>query len=126
MTSQLDNYEGPAKLQLDGDTVAEITTARIRVNGNNRRVFTMRKGLAGRSRGPRETELSLEGAVPKAGYETDFLTMLIEDDNLRLVWNTGGKRLTVNFWLDDWEQSASTDGPASFSVNGAGPQPTSR
>ena len=124
--AQLDNYEGPAKLQLDGRTLAEITTARVRVNGNNRRVFTMRKGLAGRSRGPRETEISLEGAIPRAGYEKDFLAALLDDDNLRLVYSTGGKRITVNFWIDDWEQSANTDGPATFSVSGAGPAPTQR
>ena len=81
----LGHYEGPGEVYFNGRLLAEAESVRFRIMGNKRKVFTMIKGLAGRSKGPVEAEIQVTNAMPIAGEEAEFERILIEDGDIRLV-----------------------------------------
>ena len=95
---------------------------RYRISGNNRPVVTMKKALAGRSKGPVQSELTVENAVPKAGFEADFTDKVVKNADVRVTVLVAGKRLQFDGWIEDVEGEQSVDGPAgvTFTVT-AGP-----
>lgn len=124
MASTITKYQGPAEFQIDGRTIAEARSVSIRVTKNNRRVYTMHKGMAGKSAGPEESEITTECAVPRAGYEKDFLDALQKGTELRCVHKSGGKRRTYAVTVDDYEENASADEPTAMRVMMSGPGPS--
>ena len=111
----MQEYEGPAQVQMNGRTLAEATTARARVSGNNRPVVTMKKALAGRSRGPVQSEVSVDNAIPKSGFEADFIDKVVKNADVRITILVGKKRLQFDGWIDDVEVSQSAADTASIS-----------
>lgn len=124
MASTITRYEGPAKFFVNSRLMAEARSVSARVTKNNKRVYTMHKGMAGKSAGPEESELTCECAIPRAGYEKDFLRSLQNQEDLRVELHTGGTRRTFLVTVDDFEQTSSADEPASFRVTMSGPGPT--
>jgi len=114
----LRQYEGPGQVQIGGRTLAEAESISWNVAANNNRVYTMRKGLAGKSDGARESDVSVENAVPKAGLEDTFVEQCIEGASVRLVVLLAGKRYTFNGWIEEVSarQSVSERAMISFSV----------
>lgn len=115
--SVMGNYEGPAKLFLQARLLAEVTRASVVDRSNNEPVYTMIKGLAGKSDGPREAEVRIEGAVPKTGHEFDFRTALYDGALLDLVYMDGGERQKYKVWVDDLESIRENRAPASYTAN---------
>lgn len=122
----LDHYEGPADIQINGRTMAEARSIDFSVLGNKRRVYTMKKGLAGRSRGPVECEATIEFAVPKAGHERDWYGLCVDDADITLVFVDGGKRIQVSGWIESVRPSRSTDREAGLSMEFVGGKPRIR
>lgn len=110
----LNRYEGPGKVFVGANLLAESTRVRVSINGNNRRVFTMKRGLAGRSRGPVESELTVDNAIPLGGLEQDFYEKCVENEDIRIVVNQAGKRLQFDGWIDNVESEQTTDAAASL------------
>ena len=121
----LRNYEGPAEIRLDGTTVAEITQFRLRVLGNNQRVRTMIRGLAGKSDGPRESEGQFDTAIPIEGYEADYYGAVLNGAFVDITFVDGGKSRIVSGWMEELEASRSTDQAASTTVQFVGRAPRS-
>jgi len=114
----MENYEGPGTVILDGSLLAEAQSVRVSVMSNARPVVTMRKGLAGRSRGPVETSIDVSEAVPRAGTEQDFIGKCVADATVRIVAVFAGKRYQWEGWIDQvgTEQSAEASASLSFTV----------
>ena len=122
----MEKYEGPAEVYVRGRLLVEAKSCRARTSNNNNKVYTMAKGLAGPSRGPIESEIQLESAIPKAGYERDWLGHLLAGDFLKVVIKTGGRRIEFNCWCEDQEIQNSTDAAAVENVTLMGGPPIPR
>lgn len=120
----LERYEGPGVVMMDGSLLAEVTSCRVRLASNNNRVRTMRKGLAGRSKGPREAEITCSNAVPVAGLEQEFVEKVINDADVQIVIVFGGRRYQYDGWLEDVSHNNDTDAAAGcdFTVVAAAPK----
>jgi hypothetical protein len=114
------DYAGPGVIYYNGSVLAEAQSIRVRFISNNNRVRTMKRGLAGRSRGPRETEVSVSNAVPQEGIERDYINDLLADRSVRLGFKVANRTVQSDGWTDgaDWE--AGTDTPQSFSFDFVG------
>lgn len=92
-------YQGPAEIQCNGRSLAEAITVRVSVTPNSTPVRTMKKGLGGRSRGPVECTIDVESAIPKAGYEVDFMRLCVEDADITIVTLGGGTRKAYDAFI---------------------------
>lgn len=117
-------YEGPGKVYFGANALAESKRCRFRIMGNNRKVFTMKRGLAGRSRGPVEAEVTVENAVPLAGLEEEYIAKCIENENVRLVIDFAGLQIEFNGWIDSVDGDMSTDADAGLSFTVPALKPT--
>jgi hypothetical protein len=120
----LENYEGPAEIYAQGRLLAECQKFSLTVKGNNNKVFTMKRGLAGKSDGPRESEATIENAIPRKGYDVDFMTHCVKGKVLSITYKSGGKRHTLDMWVEDVQSSNATDSPAVLqaTLNGGPPK----
>lgn len=108
----MDHYEGPGNVLKDGSLLAEAQSVRVRGASNNSRVRTMKKGLAGRSKGPREFEITIASAVPVAGLEQEYVQQMVEDADVQIVVVFAGRRYQYDGWIDDVSHNNDTDAAA--------------
>lgn len=119
----LEEYEGPGTLIFDGDIQAEAQTVRLSYNSNNRPVTTMRKGLAGKSNGPGQSDITVTSALPRAGMEGKFLEKCVRNAFVRVVVVFSGKRWQIEGWIGDVSVEQSQDSSASVSCTITGTPP---
>lgn len=112
----LGTYEGKGKIFVNGRLQAEANDVRKRRMANNQKVYTFHKDLAGKSDGPREVELTLSGAIAKAGYETDFEEALDDGAYVEVVTVKAGKRVTYAGWIEDYEEADSVNASSSYTM----------
>lgn len=124
--AELNQYEGPGELYFNGRLLAEASKCEATVKGNNNKVFTMKRGLAGKSDGARESEGTIECAIPRKGYEVDFMTKCVKGTTGELVLKSGGKRHKFAIWIEEVRTANSVDSPAALTVNWTGGPPDSR
>lgn len=120
----LDQYEGPAEVQFDNSTLAEATSVSIQVNGNNNPVTTMKKGLAGRSRGAVTADIQVENAVPKGGLEQEFIEKCVDNADVVITHLYAGRQYIYEGYIDSVDASQGTDAPASISFTVVAGPPT--
>lgn len=113
----MDNYEGPAEIQFDNSTLAEATSVSITVNGNNNPVTTMKKGLAGRSKGAVTVDIQVENAVPRGGLEHEFIEKCVKNENVRITHLYAGRQYIYDGYIDVVDAQQGTDTPASISFS---------
>jgi hypothetical protein len=113
----MDRYEGPAKIFVNGRLQAKASSTRVREISNNQKVHTMHKGLAGFSDGPHEVEIMIEGAIPKAGFETDFATACKDKAFIKISTSVGGQRNNYTGKIADFETSQAVNQMATYTVN---------
>jgi hypothetical protein len=123
--ASLNNYEGPSEIYVQGRLLAEAVKASFSVKANNNPVVTMRKGLAGKSDGARSSEGTIETAIPRAGYEYDFVEKVIGGAYIRVVVKSGGQRHTFDCWVESVDLSNATDTPAAKTITVMGGPPDS-
>jgi hypothetical protein len=111
----VDQYEGPAEVQFDQSTLAEAVSISVTHSGNNNPVVTMKRGLAGRSKGAFQSEIQVENAAPKGGLEAEFVEKCIENADVSIVHVFAGKTYTYDGWIDTDSIQQGTDQPASLS-----------
>lgn len=122
----LNTYEGKADIFVNGRVLAEAVSTRVRIIANNNKVMTMKRGLAGKSDGPREAEMTIENAIPRAGFEQDFFDYCKKGAYLRVVLKSGNQRHQFDMWVESAEINNATDRPASLSAELMGTAPESR
>ena len=65
-------YSGPATLLYNSLPVLQAQSVSLKINPNNKSVHTLHLGRAGHSKGSQEIELSVDSAIPQAGFEVDW------------------------------------------------------
>jgi hypothetical protein len=103
----VDAYEGPAELYVNGRLQAEANKASASIKGNNNTVFTMRKGLAGKSDGATTSEVTITSAIPRKGLEFDFRTAVIQKKIFTIVIKSGNQRVQFQGWFEEtsWDNA---------------------
>lgn len=120
----LDQYEGPAEVQFDNSTLAEAMSISLTINGNNNQVTTMKKGLAGRSRGAVTVEIQVENAVPKGGLEKEFIEKCVQNADVTITHLYAGRQYIYPGYIDSIDAQQGTDAPASISFTVVAQPPT--
>lgn len=120
----MDRYEGPGTIIFQNSLLVEAMNLRVQLASNNNRVRTMRKGFSGRSKGPREAEISVSNAVPQAGLEHEYLQLVVEDADVQVVIVFGGKRYQYDGYIDTVNTSQDTESPATveYTIAAAAPK----
>lgn len=85
-------YEGAAEIYVNGRLQAEAQSADVTVDANDNVVTTMQKGFAGFSDGAGSSKITVKSAIPRKGYETDFVDAVVKKKDLTLVVKSGGRR----------------------------------
>lgn len=111
----LDKYEGPASVLFDGSLLAEAKNIRVSGASGNTPVKTMKKQLAGRSKGAYTASLVVENAVPVAGLEQEYVEKCVANADVTIVYIQAGKRYQYDGWIDSVEQGNDTESDATFS-----------
>lgn len=111
----LNHYEGPGRIFVGANALAEATSLRWSVNGNNRPVVTMKKGLAGRARGAVQGEINVENAVPIEGLEDDYVEKIVNNADVTVTFEMAGKLYSFDGWIDMGEGSQDTESASRFS-----------
>lgn len=111
----MERYEGPGEVQLDNSTLAEATSLSVSNNSGNTDVVTMKKGLAGFSKGAPGAEIQVSNAVPKAGMEADFVEKCVAGTFVKVTHLLAGKRYTYSGWIQDTSSEQGVDSTASMS-----------
>jgi hypothetical protein len=96
-------YEGPAKIQVNGRTIAEAVSSTLSMDGGRKPVLTMHKGLGGFAQGPIQGSVEMEQAVPKSGFDQDFLTLLQSGSEVEISIAAAGKRIIVPAVINTFE-----------------------
>lgn len=120
----MDKYEGPGSIIMDSSLLAEAQSIKVSLSSNNNPVKTMRKGLAGRSKGPRQAEIAVSSAVPIAGLEQEFIQKIVVDADVQIVVIFAGKRYQYDGWIDAASHNNDTDSASAveFTVIAGPPQ----
>jgi hypothetical protein len=120
----LEKYEGPGEIYVNGRLQAEARKCTVTVNSNDNPVNTMRKGFAGFSDGPTSSEASVESAIPKAGYETDFVDHVSNKRDVVLVVKSGARRhrFEGRFTNTSWSNATDETAMITGSFVGGGPK----
>lgn len=108
----LTKYEGPCEVSFDSRALAEATSCSVSIAPNSTPVNTMKKGMAGRSRGPAASTIRIANAVPKAGLEVDFIDKCVEDADVTITIIAGGKRRSFDGYISSVEIEFSTGAAA--------------
>jgi hypothetical protein len=88
----LTKYEGAAELYVNGRLQAEAQSADVAIDANDNVVVTMQKGFAGFSDGAGSSKITVKSAIPRKGYETDFVAAVNEKKDVTIVVKSGGRR----------------------------------
>jgi hypothetical protein len=122
--AELQKYEGVGEIYVNARLLAEASKVEVTITSNDQKVMTMKKGMAGFSDGPTETTISIESAIPRKGFESDFVTAVTQKKPVRITVKSGGKRITVNGRFTEARFNNQVDSPAmlSGSVSGGAPE----
>lgn len=120
----LTKYEGPCEVQFNTRTLAEATSCSISIAPNSNPVNTMKKGMAGRSKGPVACTIRIANAIPKAGLEVDFIDKCVDDEDVTIVVIIGGKRRAFDGYIGstDVEFATGSAAGATFTVMSGKPR----
>lgn len=112
----MDHYQGAGSVLMQGSLLAEAQRVRVATKSNANPVKTMRKGLAGRSRGAPTVEITVENAVPRAGLEQPYVEACQVDADISIVVYYAGKRYQYDGWIDSVDGEMSVENAASCSL----------
>lgn len=85
-------YEGAAEIYVNGRLQAEAQSCDVTVDANDNAVVTMQKGFAGFSDGAGSSKLTIKSAIPRIGYETDFVDAVVKKKDIAIVVKSAGRR----------------------------------
>lgn len=123
--AEVNKYEGVGEIYVNARLLAEASKCTVTVVSNDQKVMTMKRGLAGFSDGPTESSISIESAIPRKGYEFDFVNAVNKKLTVRIVVKSGGKRHQFSGRFSQAEWSNSVDSPSMISAQFQGGAPES-
>lgn len=116
----MDQYEGVGQIFVNNRLLAEASKCTPRISSNDNEVNTMVKGFAGFSDGPGKVEITIENAVPKKGYEFDFVDAVNNKKTVTLTVISGGRRQTTTgrFLTAEWSNDVGSSTVLTASYTG--------
>lgn len=104
----LQKYEGRGQIYVNGRLLAEATRIQFTVRNNDSQVMTMNKGMAGFADGATTSEGTVTTAIPRKGFEKNFVRAVMEREDCRIVTRVGGVRFQfeARFGEASWDQAA--------------------
>lgn len=88
----LTKYEGAGELYVNGRLQAEAQKCSVTVDANDNVVVTMQKGFSGFSDGAGSSKITVTSAIPRKGYETDFVDAVTKKKDVAIVVKSGARR----------------------------------
>jgi hypothetical protein len=116
MAAGLTQYEGAGEFYINGRLQAEASSCKVNFQSRDNEVMTMQKGFAGFSDGPARVEISVDCAIPKAGYEFDFFNVCVRKQKVRAVVVIAGQRKNFECRVTDHSETTSDSAAAGLSV----------
>ena len=104
-------------LFVDNTLIAEQQNVEATHSGGFQEVNTTEKGLSGFSPGSAKMTLKIDSAVPRAGYELDYLKHVYNGNILDVVFFRAGKKVKSKGLIMDLTEGQGTDKAASASFN---------
>jgi len=112
----LRRYESGGKVFVNNQLLAEIGSFELTENANLTDVNTTVRGLAGFAKGPSTVQGTLEGMIPRDGYEIEFQSALRAGSILRLEVTAAGVTERFDVALDERARSFGVQQAASERV----------
>ena len=103
--SGLKRYESGGKLKLNNRLLAELESFEVTESSNLTPVMTTVNGLSGFAKGPNTVSGSLQGMIPRDGYEYEFQAALRSGAILRVEAIAGGVTDRYDIALDERARS---------------------
>lgn len=88
-------YVGPGEVYINGRVQAEAQSVDLTVDSNDSQVVTMLKGATGFSDGATTSSASITSAIPRKGFETEFVRHVVDRKEITLVVKCGQQRIKV-------------------------------
>lgn len=119
-------YQGAAEIYVNGRLQAEAQSADVSIDANDNVVVTMLKGFAGFSDGAGSSKITIKSAIPRKGYETDFVDAVDQKKDVAIVVKSGGRRhqFEGRFQTANW--SNATDATSMITGEFIGGSPKTR
>jgi hypothetical protein len=117
--SNLQQYT-KVEVYLDGTLLSEEASVKVARKSGANNVFTVAKGFAGRSPGSPMLEISIESAVPAAGFEFNAGKAIKNQEVHELTLFAAGVTLTTKgfFDTDDLNHAVNSESKLSLSFVG--------
>lgn len=97
-----------AALFIDNVLAVEVTDFNVSYESGDNDVETMQLGYAGRSQGPRKTMISVNSAIPRSGFEIDYLQRLQDGSAVKMVWYRGAQKVSCEGFIKSVKESFGT------------------
>lgn len=110
------DYAGPATVTKNGRPLAEVESVRIQRAGNHRAVKTLAKGLAGRTKGAPEVNITLRNAVPATGFEAEFNDLVFNGNLTQIGVRRAGLEEVYEVWVESSGDASEVDSPITQDV----------
>jgi len=83
---------------LDGQLLIEELSCDLDYDANNQIIITQQKGFAGISEGADSFEANVSNAIPRAGLEVDYYSLVADRTPVEFIVHAGGKkRISTGF-----------------------------
>lgn len=118
------NFEGRGQIFFNGRVIADATKVNLKINTNDNDVTTFGGGYAGSSDGATTTDITIDLAVARKGFESDFLMVVTQRKPVSITMKAAGKRITVGCKVRDFDltQDVASAASASLTLKGGEPQ----
>lgn len=100
---------------VDGILLSESTTVSVESDPQLQPIFTQQKGFAGVSPGAEQTKISVDSAVPRAGFEVDYLKRAQGVSVVELTFFAHSQKNTTRGFITSVKQSYGVSQAASVS-----------
>jgi hypothetical protein len=109
-----------AYVYVNGGLLAEAASVSVKRATNSQPVTTIVKGYAGESPGASMTEISIEGAVPAAGFEMNPGPFMAQLKAVEFTMFVAGAKMTFKGFIteDNFQYAVNSEAKLSFSARG--------
>lgn len=112
----LQHYSSAA-IFVDGSLLSEASEVNIETNPALVEIMTMQKGFAGVSPGAEKTSISVTSAVPRVGFELDYLDKCQGVKVVEVTVFAHGKKTTCKGFLSNVKQTYGVNKEATVSFD---------
>lgn len=108
----------------DGILLAEAPDFEVSFNTNNQPVVTMAKGFSGVTPGAGQTDVTINEAIPRAGFEIDFYKRAKDRSAVKITGWRGAKKMQLEGFIMSISEKHGVNQNASATITLACGEPT--